>query len=88
MAQGVCFGHRFPIPVIGTVIAGSPNVLSDSRSQARIGDPVQFNCGHVGVIIDGDNTVLVNGRPAATIGSTVLSIVIAKIISSSPDITI
>jgi uncharacterized Zn-binding protein involved in type VI secretion len=57
-----------PIPGHGSnpIAAGSPNVLFDSLPAARMGDPTGCGSTLVGAVIP---TVLINGKPATTLGS-------------------
>lgn len=58
------------------VIAGSPNVLIDSKPVARIGDPLAPHSKpkhppHPRAIASGSATVLINGIPAAVTGGSI-----------------
>jgi uncharacterized Zn-binding protein involved in type VI secretion len=58
------------------VIAGSPNVLIDGKSVARLGDPLAHHSklkhsSHPRTIADGSSTVVINGMPAAVTGSAI-----------------
>jgi uncharacterized Zn-binding protein involved in type VI secretion len=57
-----------PIPGHGSnpIVAGSPNVLFDGLPAARMGDPTGCGSSLVGAVIP---TVLINGKPATTIGT-------------------
>ncbi|PIA69041.1 PAAR domain-containing protein [Pseudomonas sediminis] len=57
-----------PIPGHGTnpIAAGSPDVLFDSLPAARQGDPSACGGAMAGAVIP---TVLINGKPAAVVGS-------------------
>lgn len=57
-----------PIPGHGTnpIAAGSPDVLFDSLPAARMGDPSACGGAMAGAVIP---TVLINGKPAAVVGS-------------------
>jgi uncharacterized Zn-binding protein involved in type VI secretion len=61
-----------PHSVKGPVIQGSPNVFSGNMPAARVGDSGIHTacCGpNQYTIISGDSSVLINGRPAAVVGS-------------------
>jgi uncharacterized Zn-binding protein involved in type VI secretion len=57
-----------PIPGHGTnpIVAGSPDVLFDSLPAARMGDPTGCGSSLASTVIP---TVLINGKPATTIGT-------------------
>jgi len=57
-----------PIPGHGSnpIAAGSPDVLFDSLPAARMGDPSACGGAMAGAVIP---TVLINGKPAAVVGS-------------------
>ncbi|WP_417312358.1 PAAR domain-containing protein [Ectopseudomonas khazarica] len=57
-----------PIPGHGTnpIAAGSPDVLFDALPAARMGDASACGGAMVGAVIP---TVLINGKPAAVVGS-------------------
>lgn len=57
-----------PIPGHGTnpIAAGSPDVLFDSLPAARLGDASACGGAMAGAVIP---TVLINGKPAAVVGS-------------------
>lgn len=57
-----------PIPGHGTtpIAVGSPNVLFDGLPAARMGDPSGCGGATAGAVIP---TVLINGQPAAVLGS-------------------
>lgn len=59
-----------PSPHVGgPIIAGSPNVLTGSIPQARVGDSAVCACVP-DTIVKGSATVLVNSLPAARIGDS------------------
>lgn len=57
-----------PIPGHGTnpIVAGSPDVLFDNLPAARMGDPTGCGSSLASAVIP---TVLINGKPATTIGT-------------------
>ncbi len=57
-----------PIPGHGTnpIVAGSPDVLFDSLPAARMGDPTGCGSTLASAVIP---TVLINGKPATTVGT-------------------
>lgn len=57
-----------PIPGHGSnpIVAGSPNVLFDGLPAARMGDPTGCGSTLASAVIP---TVLINGKPATTLGS-------------------
>ncbi|MGB4074356.1 PAAR domain-containing protein [Pseudomonas sp.] len=57
-----------PIPGHGTnpIVAGSPDVLFDNLSAARMGDPTACGSKLASAVIP---TVLINGKPATTLGT-------------------
>lgn len=81
--------HKTPIETGGTIISGAPTVTSNNISDARIGDLVATDCGHLDVIIAGSPTVISNGIGTARIGDKVggKGIYIATIITGDPKTT-
>ena len=58
-----------PHPTVGPIVSGSPNVLVNGKSAARVGDTGRHAacCGpNTFEIVSGDSEVLINGRAAAT----------------------
>jgi uncharacterized Zn-binding protein involved in type VI secretion len=57
-----------PIPGHGSnpIVAGSPDVLFDNLPAARMGDPTGCGSTLASAVIP---TVLINGKPATTIGT-------------------
>lgn len=62
-----------PHSVVGTIVQGSPDVLINGLSAARLNDSVVHNCPHCGTgfISSASGTVTVNGIPAARVGDEV-----------------
>lgn len=62
-----------PHSVVGTIVGGSPNVRSNKRQQARLGDAVVHNCPHcgTGTITSASTTIRANGKGVARIGDRV-----------------
>lgn len=55
---------------MGFTLLGEPSVFINGRPAIRIGDQVKCVNGKIGVVSgNGANTVLIGGRPAATVGS-------------------
>lgn len=87
--QGVCChsSHDGCISIGGTIISGSPDSFGETYTGiARLGDEVLTDCGHIGHIITGDETVFVNGRNMARLGDLVGGVYTATIVSSSTTI--
>lgn len=84
--RGVCYGHRYPITVGGSIIQGSPDTYANGLKIARIGDMVRADCGHISKIITGSPDVYANGIKVARLGDKVSGIYIATIISASSDV--
>jgi len=88
---GTCFhpSHSSPNPTGGTIISGAPSVTSSNISDARIGDLVVTDCGHLDVIISGSPTVTADNIGTARVGDQVgaRGIYIATIISGDPRTT-
>lgn len=85
---GVCFGHALPIPIVGTIVIGSPNTLANGLSQARLGDLVMCSCGHPATLILGSPTVLANGLPKSRMVDMFTGSPIGFIIIGSPNVII
>jgi uncharacterized Zn-binding protein involved in type VI secretion len=69
----------------GLIITGSPDVVINNRSAARVGDIVRSDCGHIGKIVTGASTVTDNNRLQARIGDKTIGDYEAVIITGSPD---
>lgn len=83
--QGVCYGHEDPIFVVGRIITGSANVLTNGMQTAQMNSIVQASCGHVATLI-GTTKNLVNGLPIGTMGSQFQGIYIGSIINGSANV--
>lgn len=83
--NGTCFCHDPPIQVGGTVVVGSPDVFTNSKPQARLGDVVRADCGHRGTIVTASTTVFANQRGVARLGDRTTGCYVATIITASPD---
>lgn len=81
--------HSSPIQIGGTIISGAPSVTSGNIADARLGDSVITDCGHLDVIIEGSPTVTANNIGTARIGDKVgaLGIYNAVIITGDPRTT-
>jgi uncharacterized Zn-binding protein involved in type VI secretion len=87
VAVGICFGHGVPIPVIGIVAPpGSPNTTANGLPVGRTTDSVAFTCGHTGIITSGNPSVSVNSLPAGQITSPVTGLMVAIVITGSPNV--
>lgn len=82
---GVCFCHRNPITVGGTIITGSQDTLINGLPAARLGDTIQADCGHQATIITASFVDLVNGLGQARIGDLGVGCYNCTIITGSPD---
>ena len=86
--HGVCYHpSHIPLTIGGTIITGSPDVITNEKSTARVGDLVLTDCGHIGMIITGSPTEIANERLVARIGDAVETRqpYIATIVTGSPD---
>ena len=72
----------------GIIITASPNVDSNERGNARIGDLVRSSCGHIGVIITGSPNVHDNERPVARLTDLFAGIYTGIIITGSPNVIV
>lgn len=81
--------HSSPIQVGGTIISGAPSVTASNISDARIGDLVVTDCGHLDVIISASPTVISNSVGTARVGDLTggRGIYSAVIISGDPRTT-
>ncbi len=69
LGVGTCFCHPTPIPMVGFIITGSPNNNLCYKPQARIFDIVLGYCGHIGILINGNSTIMSDYRQAVHVGS-------------------
>jgi len=83
---GTCYACSGNPQVSGIVITGSPDVLTNDRQTARVGDIVVGNCGHTGIIITGCNTVFANDREVAALTDLVGGNVNGIIVTGSTDV--
>jgi|AntRauTorcE11898_2_1112593.scaffolds.fasta_scaffold35213_2 uncharacterized Zn-binding protein involved in type VI secretion len=81
--------HLSPISIGGTIVGGSGTVTSNNISNARLGDQVITDCGHLDVIINGSPTVTANNIGVARLGDQTggLGTYFATIITASPTAT-
>lgn len=86
--HGTCY-HPSHIPKVvgGTIITGSPDVITNDRLTARVNDLVLTDCGHIGYIITGSPNDIANNRLVARIQDKVSNGAPykAEIITCSPD---
>jgi uncharacterized Zn-binding protein involved in type VI secretion len=54
--------------MIGQIVLGATSVQAEGLGNARTGDLVRGNCGHVGTIVSGSSGVSIEGLPAARTG--------------------
>jgi len=85
---GICCCHSDPtcIPMVGSIISGSGNVVADGRGCARIGDIVLGGCGHVGVLVSGSGSVIANSKGLVRTGDAFAGCFIGSIVSGSGDV--
>ena len=86
--HGVCYHpSHIPLTTGGTIITGSPDVITNEKSTARVGDLVLTDCGHIGMIITGSPTEIANNRLVARVGDAVANKApyVATIVTGSPD---
>lgn len=71
--DGTCYhpSHLVPLGVGGTIITGSPTVLTNNVPTARLGDLVETDCGHIGKIITGSTIDITNNILTARLGDSI-----------------
>jgi len=80
---GVCQFHG---PKGGTIVSGSSDHTTNSRSTARLGDRIVADCGHGCTIITGSPTHSVNTRAVARLGDLGgADVYHCNIVTGSPD---
>jgi len=87
VATGTCYSHTIPRSITGTISNGSGTFEIDGLPGARIGDLVDFDCGHQGVISTGSPTCVIDGKGAARVGDSVVgngASLTATLITGSP----
>lgn len=67
LAMGVCSVDDGPS--MGQIISGSPTVKLTNSSAARNTDYVLSFCGHVGILVTGSSTVILNNLQRTRVGS-------------------
>lgn len=84
---GVCFCHRFPIAVSGTLISsmavGQMNV--EGLPVGTRFSVVLADCGHIGVVMTGSSTVQHNGVGIARQGDTGIGCYNFTILTGAPN---
>lgn len=71
----------------GTLITGSPDVITNDRSTVRLADSVQADCGCMALVITAAGTVITNDRGTARLNDTVgASSYTGQIITASADV--
>lgn len=86
--QGTCVANNNHGSVTGVIVTGSNDTFDHDLPIARIGDQVNFSCGHTGYIITGSSIVFVNDIPIARVGDQVSGDVTGTIVSGSPKLFI
>ncbi len=85
---GVCYSHKTPQAITGTIMIGSPNVQINSMSSARFGDPIICSCGHVSILIPLIMNVTSNSIPQCVVGDIFTGPATGSLIIGSPNYTI
>jgi uncharacterized Zn-binding protein involved in type VI secretion len=85
---GTCNADTNHGSVTGTIVTGSNDVYDQYLPLARIGDLVNFSCGHTGYIVTGSSLVFNNNKAVARIGDQVDGDVTGTIVSGSPKLFI
>ena len=90
IGSGLCFGHppTIPIPMMGTIITGSPTVKAGGLGSGFTTSIVLGYCGHVGIIIDGSATSKANSLSKARVGSNFTGIFMGVIITGMATIEV
>ncbi len=71
--SGICCCHAGCISMGGPIIQGSGDTRTNGLGQARLGDIVVGDCGHVGFIITSSQDVRANGLGVARLGDQISS---------------
>jgi uncharacterized Zn-binding protein involved in type VI secretion len=84
---GICCCHKDPkcIAMVGPIITGSPNHLTNGISSARFGDMILGYCGHPGTIITSSGTARINGFGSARIGDNFVGCFTGILVQGSPN---
>jgi uncharacterized Zn-binding protein involved in type VI secretion len=85
--HGVCYAHKTPLTIGGSIITASSDSDCNSRGVARLGDTVQADCGHTSNIVTASENADCNGRGVARLGDNVSGVYVATIITASVDTT-
>jgi len=83
IGSGLCYNHppATSIPMTGTIITGSPNVIEGDKASSYITSIVLGHCGHIGIIVDAAPNVIVNNLKKGRIGSFFTGVFIGYIIT-------
>jgi len=65
---GICYAHKSPLPIGGSITGGSGSSYADGLAIARVGDTVTAGCGHTGSIDSGASTTYDEGSAVARNG--------------------
>jgi len=71
--------------MLGQILMGSNNVLTNNKPTSKMNDLVQGSCGHIGVLIATTKN-LVNGATIASIGSQFHGVFSGSIITASSNV--
>ena len=84
-----CSGNcRFHGKQDGIIVEASSDITVNGLGVARVGDKVQANCGHFGVISDNGFNVKANNKSIARKGDSTEGDFIAQITGSSTDVNV
>lgn len=76
IAIGYCNTCRKTVQ--GKLDTYSNTVYLENLPAGRVGDMVRADCGHLGMIMDGSNSIFIDGVFAATTASSINGIYVAK----------
>jgi uncharacterized Zn-binding protein involved in type VI secretion len=87
LGVGICCCHSDPpcISMVGPIITGSPNHLTNGIPSARVSDMILGFCGHPGILISGSGTARINGLGASRIGDSFVGCFSGTLIQGSPN---
>jgi uncharacterized Zn-binding protein involved in type VI secretion len=83
---GICYGHKSPILVGGTIVSGDSTDKANDLTVSRIGSTVIADCGHSAMVVTGSPTTFTSGIQVGRLGDSVSGIYVATIVTASPDV--
>ena len=85
LAVGYCICHPSPIPMVGILVTGSPDTITNSLPTSRLTDVTISACGHPGLMVTSSGVAFVNSLGAVRLGDVFAGCFNGLIVTGSPD---